>query len=44
MPNGIIHLRIASNESCSLTEFSGGLDRRLVTLGVTGFRLTAGEP
>jgi hypothetical protein len=44
MPSGAVHLRIASNESCSLAEFSGGLDRRLVTLGVTGFYLSTGDP
>jgi hypothetical protein len=42
MPSGTVHLRITSDESCSLAEFSGGLDRRLVTLGVTGFQLMAG--
>ena len=44
MPSGAVHLRIASNESCSLAEFSGGLDRRLVTLGVTGFCLSTDDP
>ena len=44
MRDRTVHLSIASNESCSLAAFSGGLDRRLVTLGVIGFQLTAGEP
>jgi glycosyltransferase involved in cell wall biosynthesis len=44
MPSGIVHLRIASDESCSLADSSGELDRRVVTLGITDFQLTADEP
>lgn len=38
-----VHLRIASSDSCNLAEPSGGLDRRVVTLGVIGFHLTADD-
>ena len=38
-----VRIRIASNQSCSLAGISGGLDRRLVSLGVLGFYLCSDQ-
>jgi glycosyltransferase involved in cell wall biosynthesis len=40
---GMVRLRIASNQTCNLAEISGGLDHRMVTLGVIGFYVDTNE-
>lgn len=41
--DSVIHLRIASHGKGKLAEVSGGIDRRVVTLGVVGFYLSLEE-
>jgi hypothetical protein len=43
LKGGVMDLRIASDQSCNLAEVSGGLDRRVVTLGVIGLYVSAGS-